>query len=70
MGQVPQIPLIQWKRFSVCFVLPMLLSNLRHQYIISYYIITLIITVRTQPAFTCSKLTIEALEQGVKYVQS
>ena len=24
----------------------------------------------TQPAFTCSKLTIEALEQGVKYVQS
>ena len=24
----------------------------------------------TQPAFTCSKLTKEALEQGVKYVQS
>ena len=24
----------------------------------------------TQPAFTCSKLTIEKLEQGVKYVQS
>ena len=24
----------------------------------------------TQPTFTCSKLTIEALEQGVKYVQS
>ena len=23
-----------------------------------------------QPAFTCSKLTIETLEQGVKYVQS
>ena len=23
-----------------------------------------------QPAFTCSKLTIEALERGVKYVQS
>ena len=23
----------------------------------------------TQPTFTCSKLTIEALEQGVKYVQ-
>ena len=22
----------------------------------------------TQPAFTCSKLTIETLEQGVKYV--
>ena len=25
---------------------------------------------RTQPAFTFSKLTIETLEQGVKYVQS
>ena len=25
---------------------------------------------RSQPAFTCSKLTIETLEQGVKYVQS
>ena len=24
----------------------------------------------TQPAITCSKLTIEKLEQGVKYVQS
>ena len=26
--------------------------------------------VPVQTAFTCSKLTIEALEQGVKYVQS
>ena len=25
---------------------------------------------RTQPRFTCSELTIETLEQGVKYVQS
>ena len=24
---------------------------------------------KNQPAFTCSKLIIEALEQGVKYVQ-
>ena len=24
----------------------------------------------SQPAFTCSKLTIETLEQGVEYVQS
>ena len=24
----------------------------------------------SQPAFTCSQLTIETLEQGVKYVQS
>ena len=27
-------------------------------------------SVQTQPAFTCSKLTIETLEQRVKYVQS
>ena len=27
-------------------------------------------TVNSQPAFTCSKLTIETLEHGVKYVQS
>ena len=26
-------------------------------------------TVHTQPAITCSKLTIETVEQGVKYVQ-
>ena len=26
--------------------------------------------IRSKPAFTCSKLTIETLEQGVKYVQS
>ena len=25
---------------------------------------------RTQPVFTCSKLTVDTLEQGVKYVQS
>ena len=26
--------------------------------------------VTSQPAITCSKITIETLEQGVKYVQS
>ena len=30
----------------------------------------LVLLIVAQPAFTCSKLTIEALEQGVKYVQS
>ena len=29
-----------------------------------------IILMPSQPAITCSKLTIETLEQGVKYVQS
>ena len=28
------------------------------------------LVVLSQPAMTCSKLTIETLEQGVKYVQS
>ena len=28
------------------------------------------ISLPTQSAFTCSKLTIEAVEQGVKHVQS
>ena len=28
------------------------------------------LTTISQPAITCSKLTIETLEQGVKYVQS
>ena len=28
------------------------------------------ITATTQPTFTCSKLTIETLEKGVKYVQN
>ena len=27
-------------------------------------------TGNTQPGFTCSKLTIKTLEQGVKYIQS
>ena len=30
----------------------------------------LLLSTTSQPAFTCSKLTIETLEQGVKYVQS
>ena len=30
----------------------------------------LLIIILTQWAFTCSELTIETLEQGVKYVQS
>ena len=29
-----------------------------------------VFSLQPQPAFTCSKLTIEILEQGVKYVQS
>ena len=32
--------------------------------------ILITLTILTQAAFTCSKLTIETLEKGVKYVQS
>ena len=31
---------------------------------------TSLLETTSQPAFTCSELTIETLEQGVKYVQS
>ena len=33
-------------------------------------IVAVFYSIATQSAFTCSKLTIETLEQGVKYVQS
>ena len=32
--------------------------------------ITKLFPITTQPAITCSSLTLETLEQGVKYVQS
>ena len=35
----------------------------------SYHKISLTSQILSQPAFTCSKLTIGTLEQGVKYVQ-
>ena len=35
-----------------------------------FYVTLFRSNVVTQPAFTCSNLTIETLEQGVKYVQS
>ena len=39
-----------------------------HQWSVSIYKLTE--RTLSQPAVTCSKLTIETLEQGVKYVQS
>ena len=30
----------------------------------------IILLIETQPAITCSRLTAETLEQGVKYIQS
>ena len=44
-----------------------LFSTFRH---VSMVIFLKNILAVSQPAFTCSKLTIETLEQGVKYVQS
>ena len=37
---------------------------------ISFEIANHLVLLSTQPPFTCSKLTIETLEQGVKYVPS
>ena len=34
------------------------------------YKLNMILVKSSQPAITCSKLTMETLEQGVKYVQS
>ena len=34
------------------------------------YFLKFVYAVPAQPAITCSKLTIQTLEQGVKYVQS
>ena len=49
-----------------------LIEVINPKYLTSYLISTLKISflLPTQPAFTCSKLTMETLEQGVKYVQS
>ena len=40
------------------------------RYVIHYTAKLKSIQYGTQPTFTCSKLTIESLEKGVKYVQS
>ena len=48
-----------WSSFSLYFSSMKMFFNT-----FSYYIIL------TQPAFTCSKLTMETLEQGVKDVQN
>ena len=42
-----------------------LLANLNFLFITTQFI-----RITTQPAFTCSKVTMETLEQDVKYVQS
>ena len=38
--------------------------------LLSFFLIFWRISHYSQPAITCSKLTIETLEQGMKYVQS
>ena len=51
----------------------LLLSSLSDQPNIdegTHFVLHIVYNRSSQPAFTCSKLTIETLEQGVKYVQS
>ena len=46
-------------------------QTLKPKFPFSFYFFKLLLCYRTsQPAITCSKVTIETLEQGVKYVQS
>ena len=42
----------------------------QNQIVIYRYARAFCVLIQSQPAITCSKLTIEALERGVKYVQS
>ena len=44
------------------------IQNTHKMLLASIWVDSYIIT--TKPSFTCSKLTIETLEQGVRYVQS
>ena len=60
-------------RTSIDFVFWISKEYIKHFYSIVRVVCSLIeskLDQSSQPAFTCSKLTIEALEQGVKYVQS
>ena len=43
---------------------------LRYSSVVGIYLVSCSPVYQSQPAITCSKLTIETLEQGVKYVQS
>ena len=45
-------------------------AALIHYYLLLIFTSTNQNGLRTQPTFTCSKLTIETIGQGVKYVQS
>ena len=60
---------LQIKAFTI-IKLPLfqVFPGLREPIFLEIY--TIIKASSPQPAFTCSKLTIETLEQGVKYVQS
>ena len=48
--------------FEICLLLGQHIKIKNYDQKLSQYL--------SQPAITCSKLTIETLEQGVKYVQS
>ena len=46
------------------------LNNIQNNHKKRFLLLSMSFTIRTQPVFTWSQLTIETLEQGVKDVQS
>ena len=67
MAQAASYPFDKWN-FLVFINIEKynLLFKIRKYYIRIIFVLMAI----SQPAFTCSKLTIETLEKGVKYVQN
>ena len=67
------IPIISRWWFTLSIAFPLLgRIGLLHVYymILNFQLVVYKFQVSNQPAFTCSKLTIETLEPGVKYVQN
>ena len=66
----PDRSLIYWHETILNFFYLIVYLFLSLNSIPSFMSVSLLDLEFSQPAITCSKLTIETLEQGVKYVQS
>ena len=56
--------------FQICISVSLIIRDMHNNIGTQYQQRCVHFWYTSQPAFTCSKLTIETLEQGVKYVQS
>ena len=66
MAQAASYPFDKWNFQVFINIEKYVLFKIRKYYIRIIFVLMAI----SQPAFTCSKLTIETLEKGVKYVQN